>query len=83
MKNVEFYLNGRNVEGGKTLSYNITNEMAFKVIELINRVGESKDVIAKIKYDAGEDGERIYHVLVDSVTTDPIKPSGERARSCQ
>lgn len=77
MKNVEFYLNGRNVEGGKTLSYNITNEMAFKVIELVNRVGESQDVIAKIKYDAGEDGERIYHVLVDSVTTDPIEDLSE------
>lgn len=77
MKNVEFYLNGRNVEGGKILSYSITNEMAFKVIELVNRIGESQDVIAKIKYDAGEDGERIYHVLVDSVTTDPIEDLSE------
>ena len=77
MKNVEFYLNGRNVEGGKILSYSITNEMAFKVVELVNRVGESQDVIAKIKYDAGEDGERIYHVLVDSVTTDPIEDLSE------
>lgn len=77
MKNVEFYLNGRNVEGGKILSYSITNEMAFKVIELVNRVGESQDVIAKIKYDAGEDGERIYHVLVDSVTIDPIEDLSE------
>ena len=77
MKNVEFYLNGRNVEGGKILSYSITNEMAFKVIELVNRIGESQDIIAKIKYDAGEDGERIYHVLVDSVTTDPIEDLSE------
>lgn len=77
MKNVEFYLNGRNVEGGKILSYSITNEMAFKVVELVNRIGESQDIIAKIKYDAGEDGERIYHVLVDSVTTDPIEDLSE------
>ena len=48
MKNVEFYLNGRNVEGGKILSYSITNEMAFKVVELVNRIGESQDIIAKI-----------------------------------
>lgn len=77
MKNVEFYLNGRNVEGGKILSYSITNEMAFKVVELVNRIGESQDIIAKIKYDVGEDGERIYHVLVDSVTTDPIEDLSE------
>ena len=66
MTKVSFYLNGRNVEGGNTLSYELTNKMALEVIELVNIVGEDQDVIAKIKYDAGEDGERIYHVLVDS-----------------
>ena len=55
------------------MSYELTNKMALEVIELVNLVGEDQDVIAKIKYDAGEDGERIYHVLVDSVTTDPIE----------
>lgn len=77
MTKVSFYLNGRNVEGGNTLSYELTNKMALEVIELVNIVGEDQDVIAKIKYDAGEDGERIYHVLVDSVTTDPIEDLSE------
>ena len=77
MTKVSFYLNGRNVEGGNTLSYELTNKMALEVIELVNIVGEDQDIIAKIKYDAGEDGERIYHVLVDSVTTDPIEDLSE------
>ena len=77
MTKVSFYLNGRNVEGGNTLSYELTNKMALEVIELVNIVGEDQDVIAKIKYDAGEDGERIYHVLVDSVTIDPIEDLSE------
>lgn len=77
MTKVSFYLNGRNVEGGNTLSYELTNKMALEVIELVNIVGEDQDVIAKIKYDSGENGERIYHVLVDSVTTDPIEDLSE------
>ena len=77
MTKVSFYLNGRNVEGSNTLSYELTNKMALEVIELVNIVGEDQDVIAKIKYDAGEDGERIYHVLVDSVTTNPIEDLSE------
>lgn len=77
MTKVSFYLNGRNVEGGNTLSYELTNKMALEVIELVNIVGEDQDVIAKIKYDSGENGERIYHVLVDSVTIDPIEDLSE------
>lgn len=77
MTKVSFYLNGRNVEGGNTLSYELTNKMALEVIELVNIVGEDQDVIAKIKYDSSENGERIYHVLVDSVTTDPIEDLSE------